>query len=166
MHNIHWLRLTSQYKQMLHLKASEGTGNNEIWVLLKCQKPIQTTLWTVPLMCRVRKGTAQCNHQSALSSVSWKWITQLLISIRRTRLLYLPSWDWNGPPFIAYTHTHTHRPEHKESNTVQCTGMQTHTCTHTNTNRHLSESGRLQPLQCVCFCADGQFRWADFQSRL
>lgn len=52
----------------------------------------------------------------------------------------------NGPIFTA----HTHWPEHKESNAVQCTGMQTHTCT--NTNRHLSESGRLQPLQCLFLC--------------
>lgn len=54
LNNSHWLGLTQQYKQMLHLK---GTENNKFWVLLKCQKSVQTML-----MCHVGKETAQRNN--------------------------------------------------------------------------------------------------------
>ena len=145
--------------QMLHLKASEGTDNNEIWLLLKYQKAIQTTRWTAALVYRVRKGSAQCNSLSP-SSFSSKGIIQLLISIWGTRLLYLPSLNGTcvqADPRLQLTHTHQSTKSQIQSSALVC--RRTHAQTQTGT---LVKVDGCSHHSVSAFCVDGQFRWADF----
>lgn len=156
MHNIHWLGLTSQYKQMLHLKAWERTENNEIWVLLKCQKEIQAILWAVVPMCRGRKE--QHNVIIRLHCLSHMAANQHL---RATFSLFtFMSLDvcTNGP--ICSTHIDQNTKSQMQSSALEC--RHTHAQTQTGTLVKVDDCSHYS----VCFCADDQFRWADFQSRL
>lgn len=153
---------------MLHLKASERTGNDEIWVLLKCQKPTQTTHWTAALTCRVEKGTAQVDYRSALSSFSWRrWLVKLLISIRRTRLLHLPSLNRTCvqmDPHLWLTHRDQNTKGQIQSSALVC--RHTHAPAHKHKQAPKWKWTAAATIQRECFCVDGQVRWADFQSSL
>ena len=105
MHNIPWLGLTSQYKQILHLKAYDGTENNELCVLLKCQELILSTRWTVARMRQVREETAQ--NLSVCAVFFWQiHLAAPNQHSRDTFALFVNKLT----PFIAFTH----RPEHKD----------------------------------------------------